>query len=74
MLVDILNMKKMTVENRSNDEIERFYFLLQAAAQNEGVRVNCICPVFVEGTDMFNESISDSPMLRSITEKVGPIT
>lgn len=74
MQVDILNIKKMTVENRSNDEIERFYFSLQAAAQNEGVRVNCICPVFVEGTDMVNESVSSSPIFQSITEKVGLVT
>ena len=74
MQVDILNMKKLTVENRSNEKFEWFSFLLQAAAQNEGVRVNCICPVFVEGTDMLNESISASPIFQSITEKVGLVT
>ena len=36
--------------------------------------MNCICPVFVEGTDMVNESISESPIFKSITERAGLVT
>ncbi|CAB3995881.1 15-hydroxyprostaglandin dehydrogenase [NAD(+)] [Paramuricea clavata] len=46
----------------------------KAAAQEQGVRVNCICPVFVQGTDMVNDSIAASPVFRNITQKVGFVT
>ena len=36
--------------------------------------MNCICLVFVEGTEMVNESISESPVFKSITERVGLVT
>ena len=46
----------------------------KAAAQEQGVRVNSVCPVFVEGTDMVNESIAASSLFQTITEKVGLVT